>query len=96
MDTRFRAFEFPPNHARLWNGECVLYDQRCGETHLLQGPVWEILQQLRVAPRSYAELLEHLESSQPEVGAAPETWLKRVLAEFRRHQLVEELPTRDL
>lgn len=47
---------------RLWDGECVLYNDLSGDTHLLDDAALEILLALKRGPATQAELAAVLEA----------------------------------
>jgi len=87
-----RIIPLPAAHLRQWDEELVVYDQRCGETHLLPGVVGEIFTLLQTSPRQMDELIAHLQAGQHQDIEDPESFIQQVIVELRRLQLLESDP----
>ncbi|QNA90811.1 HPr-rel-A system PqqD family peptide chaperone [Massilia sp. Dwa41.01b] len=69
---------------RCHDGECVLFNDLSGDTHLLAEPALALLQALRDAPQSAAALAAADPASLPE--------LEEVLADLAALYLIDALP----
>lgn len=87
-----RAIALPPKHLRQWDDELVVYDQRCGETHLLQGAVTALFLLLCDEAHPIHELAAWLAAEAPAEIDDPEFYVKRVVRELHRLQLIEQAP----
>ena len=78
---------------RCWEGECVLYNDLTGDTHLLGEFALALLELLRVAPLPAARLAAEL-GLEPclEASAPPDGLLEALLDELAGLHLVEALP----
>jgi PqqD family protein of HPr-rel-A system len=78
---------------RCWEGECVLYNDLSGDTHLLDELALAVLEELQVAPRSAAQLAAAFELAP---DAAPDgddgALLATLLDDLAALQLVETFP----
>jgi len=76
---------------RCWEGECVLYNDLSGDTHLLDEFALAVLQQLAGAPQPVAGLAAAFESE----GATPEddaALFDTILADLAALHLIDTLP----
>jgi len=75
---------------RCHDGECVLFNDLTGDTHLLEQAVLDLLDALRTAPRAAAELAgdDGAPESDPDVLGE----LDEVLADLAALSLVEVAP----
>ncbi|HSP00832.1 MAG TPA: HPr-rel-A system PqqD family peptide chaperone [Thioalkalivibrio sp.] len=87
-----RTIPLPAAHLRQWGDELVVYDQRCGETHLLTGVVGELFTLLQTSPRRMDELIAHLQTGQHPDIDDPESFIQQVIVELRRLQLLDSDP----
>lgn len=85
----FQLAEIPPQHIRHWQSCYVVFDQRNGETHLIEGPISVILERLMAGPASRTDLLSQVQSHYDDTPNDLDEFLTGVLAELRRHQLIE-------
>ena len=78
---------------RCWEGECVLYNDLTGDTHLLGEFALALLELLRAAPLPAARLAAEL-GLEPglESAAPPDGLVEAVLDELAALHLVEALP----
>jgi len=79
---------------RCWDGECVLYNDLSGDTHLLDELALALLEELQAGPRSTARLAAAFELAP---DAAPEgdddaALLATLLDDLAALQLVETFP----
>jgi PqqD family protein of HPr-rel-A system len=79
---------------RCWDGECVLYNDLSGDTHLLDELALALLAQLQATPRSAEQLaaafdLDSDPAAEDEDGAA---FLTTLLDDLAALQLVDALP----
>lgn len=87
-----RIVDLPEAHIRDWGHDCVIYDQRCGETHLLEGLAAIVFGWLREMPCTAFELTSRLQAEQLLTeDIDPESFVSRILSELKYHQLLEEL-----
>ena len=88
----WRAIDREAIHLRVWDAECVAYDELTGHTHLLSSFAGEALSQLcrRQAPLS-AEILAEQLATELQTNRDPEfdQILAACLDEFERLGLVE-------
>ncbi|MFN2349477.1 MAG: HPr-rel-A system PqqD family peptide chaperone [Thioalkalivibrio sp.] len=87
-----RIIPLPAAHLRQWGDELVVYDQRCGETHLLAGVVGELFTLMQTSPRRMDELVAHLQTGQHLHIDDPESFIQQVIVELRRLQLLDSDP----
>ncbi|OOG21789.1 hypothetical protein B1C78_16035 [Thioalkalivibrio denitrificans] len=85
----------PESHVRRWDDELIVYDQRCGETHLLQGVVAMLFEWLREGPCTADALAERLSAEQVDGVGDTYTFVRQVLNELQRLQLLEVSPVED-
>ena len=85
----------PESHVRRWGDELIVYDQRCGETHLLQGVVAMLFEWLREVPCTADTLAERLSAERVDGIADTRTFVRQVLNELQRLQLLEITPAGD-
>lgn len=88
---RFRMIEIPGKHVRVWENETVVYDERCGETHLLPGAMGTVCGWLREDDHDFNGLLRRLDQSGLDNPLDNIALLHRLLAELKRHQLLDEM-----
>lgn len=79
---------------RCWDGECVLYNDLSGDTHLLDELALALLTKLQAAPRSADQLAAEFDfdpdpAAEDEDGAA---FLNTLLDDLAALQLVETFP----
>lgn len=76
---------------RCWEGECVLYNDLSGDTHLLDEFALALLEELHAAPRPVAELaaIYELASDPAADGDDGAALLATVLDDLAALQLVE-------
>ena len=72
---------------RCWDGECVLYNDLSGDTHLLDEFALALLEQLRAGPQPAAQLAAAFELARHEDAV-----LQTVLDDLAALFLVEALP----
>jgi len=81
---------------QCWDGECVLYNDLSGDTHLLDEFALALLEQLQAAPQSTAQLAASFQvDPDPEAGVPPEdsaAMLHTVLDDLAALHLVEAVP----
>jgi PqqD family protein of HPr-rel-A system len=83
---------------QCWDGECVLYNDLSGDTHLLDEFALALLEQLQAAPQSTAQLAAsfHVDPDpEPADGVLPEdsaAMLHAVLDDLAALHLVESIP----
>ena len=80
---------------RCWEGECVLYNDLTGDTHLLGEFALALLELLRAAPMPAAGLAVELglePGPEPAAASDPREALLAVLADLAALHLVETLP----
>jgi PqqD family protein of HPr-rel-A system len=75
---------------RRWDDEVVVYDDRSGDTHLLDDACGRVLERLLTASGSDQELAALCAGSEDSPGS-PEARLYRVLDRLRRLGLVKPL-----
>jgi len=73
---------------RCWDGECVLYNDLSGDTHLLDEFALALLEQLKAGPQAAAQLAAAFELDAQDEDAVLQTVLDDLTALF----LVEALP----
>jgi len=73
---------------RCWDGECVLYNDLSGDTHLLDEFALALLEQLKAGPQAAAQLAAAFELDAQDEDAALQTVLDDLAALF----LIEALP----
>lgn len=73
---------------RCWDGECVLYNDLSGDTHLLDEFALALLEQLEAGPQAAAQLAAVFELDAQEADAMLQTVLDDLSALF----LVEAVP----
>ncbi|MFC5477644.1 HPr-rel-A system PqqD family peptide chaperone [Massilia suwonensis] len=73
---------------RCWDGECVLYNDLSGDTHLLDEFAVALLEQLKTEPQAAAQLAAAFELDAQEEDALLQTVLDDLAALF----LVDLLP----
>ena len=75
---------------RCWDGECVLYNDLSGDTHLLDEFAFALLEQLEAGPQAAAQLAAafELDADAPGEGAMLQTVLDDLAALF----LIEAVP----
>ena len=73
---------------RCWDGECVLYNDLSGDTHLLDEFALALLEQLKAEPQAAAQLATAFELDAHDQDAALQTVLDDLAALF----LIEALP----
>ena len=91
-DNRLRIIPLPRSHVRRWDDECVVYDQRCGETHLLHGPVADLFSWLRERPCGAHDLVARLAAADHDEIDDPEFFVAQVIRELQTLQLLEIMP----
>jgi PqqD family protein of HPr-rel-A system len=89
LDVPLGIVPLPVSHVRRWQDDLVVYDQRCGETHLLQGIVATLFEWLREGPCTAATLVARLAAAGVEGIDDPESFVNQVLQELQRLQLLE-------
>jgi PqqD family protein of HPr-rel-A system len=77
---------------RCWEGECVLYNDLTGDTHLLGEFALALLELLRAAPLPAAGLALELGLAPGTDFPGPDDPLAAVLADLAALHLVEALP----
>lgn len=80
---------------RCWDGECVLYNDLSGDTHLLDEFALALLEQLQRAPQAAADLAAAfgLESdSDMHLAGHKDAVLDEVLADLAALHLVDVIP----
>jgi PqqD family protein of HPr-rel-A system len=81
---------------RCWDGECVLYNDLSGDTHLLDEFALALLAQLQAAPRSADQLAAAFDLDLgPDAAAGDEdgaVFLTTLLDDLAALQLVDALP----
>lgn len=87
----FRMISLPASHVRYWGGNYVVYDQRCGETHVLQGTAGKLFGWLNSASYTISELVALLGTEPLKEETGTEAFVRQVLDEFQRHQLLDEI-----
>lgn len=78
---------------RCWDGECVLYNDLSGDTHLLDEFALALLQQLQAQPQSAEQLADCFDvdadgAPQP----APHDLLHAMLTDLSTLHLIDPLP----
>ena len=73
---------------RCWDGECVLYNDLSGDTHLLDEFALALLEQLKAEPQAAAQLATAFGLDAQDEDAALQTVLDDLAALF----LIESLP----
>lgn len=73
---------------RCWDGECVLYNDLSGDTHLLDEFALALLEQLKAGPQAAAQLATAFEFDAQDQDAVLQTVLDDLAALF----LIEALP----
>jgi len=73
---------------RCWDGECVLYNDLSGDTHLLDEFALALLEQLKAGPQAAAQLAAAFELDAQDEDAV----LQIVLDDLSALFLVEALP----
>ena len=71
-----------------WDGECVLYNDLSGDTHLLDEFALALLEQLRAGPQAAAQLAAAFELEAQDADAVLQTVLDDLTALF----LIDPLP----
>ncbi|MGX4641077.1 HPr-rel-A system PqqD family peptide chaperone [Massilia sp. SYSU DXS3249] len=76
---------------RCWDGECVLYNDLTGDTHLVDAFTLELLELLGAAPRPAGALAAALGALEehPDVDAALDDPLAELLADLAALHLIE-------
>lgn len=82
----------PDGHVRLWGESVVVYDQRCGETHVLQPPLTDLFQALQQGPMTPAALFEYLEQRYDAAEGELEDAMQAGLSQLRQHDLIRVSP----
>lgn len=77
---------------RCWEGECVLYNDLTGDTHLLGEFALALLELLRAAPLTFADLAAGLALELGVDFTGPDNPLAAVLADLAALHLVEAEP----
>ena len=80
---------------RCWDGECVLYNDLTGDTHLVDEFALELLELLRAAPMPATQLAVALGDDAPcapVLDKPPQDPLATVLAELAALHLIEAAP----
>jgi PqqD family protein of HPr-rel-A system len=77
---------------RCWDGECVLYNDLSGDTHLLDEFALAVLDQLRQAPQGAAQLAAAFGLDVGADVAGGAEVLHELLADLAVLHLVEALP----
>ncbi len=78
----------PVAHVRAWGESVVVYDQRCGETHVLQPPLTDLFQALQEGPMTPAVLFEYLEQRYEATEGDLEDAVQAGLSQLRQHNLI--------
>jgi PqqD family protein of HPr-rel-A system len=91
-DSRLRIIPLSRSHVRRWDDEYVVYDQRCGETHLLYGPVADLFAWLREGPCVAHDLVARLAAADHDEIDDPESFVEQVIRELQTLQLLEIMP----
>ncbi|WP_018878430.1 MULTISPECIES: HPr-rel-A system PqqD family peptide chaperone [unclassified Thioalkalivibrio] len=78
----------PVAHVRAWGESVVVYDQRCGETHVLQPPLTELFQALQEGPMTPTALFEYLEQRYEAAEGELEDAMQAGLSQLREHHLI--------
>ncbi|WP_017941985.1 MULTISPECIES: HPr-rel-A system PqqD family peptide chaperone [unclassified Thioalkalivibrio] len=79
-------------HVRAWGESVVVYDQRCGETHVLQPPLTELFQALQEGPMTPTALFEYLEQRYEAAEGELEDAMHAGLTQLRQHYLIQVAP----
>ena len=82
----------PVSHVRAWGESVVVYDQRCGETHVLQPPLTELFQALQDGPMTPTALFEYLEQRYEAAEGELEDAMHAGLTQLRQHYLIQDAP----
>ncbi|WP_026289460.1 HPr-rel-A system PqqD family peptide chaperone [Thioalkalivibrio sp. AKL12] len=82
----------PATHVRAWGESVVVYDQRCGETHVLQPPLTELFQVLQEGPMTPTALFEYLEQRYEAAEGELEDAMHAGLTQLRQHYLIQVAP----
>ena len=90
---------------RCWDGECVLYNDLSGDTHLLDEFALAVLQYLQAGPQPAARLAAHFEfdfdphtgtaAAHGEAGSAPvphDEFVHAVLSDLAALHLIDSAP----
>jgi PqqD family protein of HPr-rel-A system len=77
---------------RCWDGECVLYNDLSGDTHLLDEFALALLEQLQRAPQAAAQLAAAFGFDPDAALADDAAVLHDVLADLAALHLVDVLP----
>ncbi|WP_024326808.1 HPr-rel-A system PqqD family peptide chaperone [Thioalkalivibrio sp. AKL19] len=88
----FALIPLPAAHVRAWDESVVVYDQRCGETHVLQPPLIDIFQALQAGPMTPATLFEYLEQRYDATEGDLEDAMQAGLSQLRQHDLIRVSP----
>lgn len=84
----------PTLRLRLWPEATVVYDVRCGETHVLYPPLTDLLEALSQGPMATAELFEYLEWHYDATPEELDDAMRNALGQLRQRYLVEQVAER--
>lgn len=74
--------------SRCWDGNCVVYHELSGDTHLLSSVDWEVLSAMDGRPVTLADLFTKVRQS---LGERDELYLSQLLEAFVDTGLIETL-----
>ena len=89
-ESSFQLIDASRLSTRSWGAHAIVYDIRSGETHLFEDTAAEVVKLLRDGPRTQTELLERLDMESDLPLEKPELYLRHLLAELGRRQLLEQ------
>ncbi|WP_018866646.1 MULTISPECIES: HPr-rel-A system PqqD family peptide chaperone [unclassified Thioalkalivibrio] len=91
-ETPLALIPLPAAHVRAWGEAVVVYDQRCGATHVLQPPLADLFQALQGGPMTPEALFEYLEQRYDAAEGELEDAMQAGLSQLRQHDLVRRVP----
>jgi PqqD family protein of HPr-rel-A system len=78
---------------KYWDGECVVYNNLSGETHLIEENSALLLSLINESPKSYTALLDTLTSNDGDTSQQDiNNYLTETLAHFQALNLIEITP----
>lgn len=78
---------------RCWDGECVLFNDLSGDTHLVDELALALLHLLRDAPHAVPDLAAALDPDATQAADSPgDAWLDAILADLAALHLIETTP----